>query len=225
MNSPSAPLPSTDLATSRGAGPAVASGDTAPVRIAALLGSTRRGSLNAALLRGARAAAPDGVRIELVSLAGLPFYDGDLDAAGGWAAVRAFRRSVAEADGLLIVTPEYNGSLPAIVKNAIDWASRPRPGAALAGKPVLTIGATAGRSAVRHALQHAADVLAVAQAVPFPGRYGLSLAGERLDPHGELTDPEIRRELRDLLAQFADVVRERRDAVQNARRTAGQTAA
>jgi chromate reductase, NAD(P)H dehydrogenase (quinone) len=187
-----------------------------PVRIAALVGSSRRASLNGALLRAARTASPAGVVIEPLSLEGIPFYDADLDASGTSEHVRAFRAAVAGSDGLLLVTPEYNRSLPAILKNAIDWASRPRAVAVLAGRPVLLIGATSGRSGVKYALQHAADVLAVAGAIPFERRYGLSLAGNRLDAAGELSDGALRADLADLLADFAAFSEARREMSQAA---------
>ncbi len=185
-----------------------AAGDGIPdprrlLRVAALIGSVRRGSLNRALFRAALGAAPDDVVLEPVAIERLPFYDGDLEAADASPDVRAFRAAIAAADAVLVVTPEYNRSLPAVVKNAIDWASRPRSSAAIAGKPVLLIGATPGMGAVRHALDHAAAVLAFAGAVPFERRLGVADAARLLDPDGDTPDPGLREDLADLLASFA----------------------
>ncbi|MDQ3449155.1 MAG: NAD(P)H-dependent oxidoreductase, partial [Chloroflexota bacterium] len=134
--------------------------DATPIHIVALLGSLRRGSFNGSLLRAAQDLAPEGVEIEAFSLADVPFYDGDLEAEGDPTPVRGLKVAIGEADAVLLVTPEYNRGLPAVSKNAIDWASRPPFDSHLAGKPVLLMGATTGRSATKHALQQAADAFA-----------------------------------------------------------------
>lgn len=187
-----------------------------PLRIAALLGSVRRGSLNAALLRAARAVAPVDLIIVPLSIERLPFYDGDLEASGASPAVHSFRAAIAAADGLLIVTPEYNHSLPAVVKNAIDWASRPPSDRLLAGRPVLLMGATAGRSGAKYALGHAAEILGFLGARPFERRLGVPLAGELQDPAGELSDPVLRGQVAELLAEFAGSIRAQRAVSESA---------
>lgn len=179
-----------------------------PVRILALVGSLRSGSFNRSLLRAAREAAPRGVAIESFSLADVPFYDGDLEAEGDPAPVRALKSAITEADAILLVTPEYNRGLPAVSKNAIDWASRPPFDSPLIGKRVLLMGATTGRSATRYALQQAAESLAYAQAVPFEERFGVSRAGDLVDDDGRLTDPATDAQLRRLLGDFAATVRQ-----------------
>lgn len=181
--------------------------DGSPLRLVALVGSLRRGSFNRALMRAARSAAPEGVTIEAFSLADVPFYDGDLEAEGDPAPVRALKAAIAEADAILLVTPEYNRGLPAVSKNAIDWASRPPFDSPLVGKPVLLMGATTGRSATKYALQQGADSFAYAQAVPFEQRYGVSRAGDLVDDDGRLSDPATHTELRRLLGAFAASVR------------------
>ncbi len=191
--------------------------DRRPLRIAALLGSARRASLNRALLRAVVRVLPDDAIVEPVAIERLPFYDADLEAADASAEVRAFRDAVSSADALLVVTPEYNRSLPAVVKNAIDWASRPRSSAAIAGKPVLLLGATPGTGGVRHALDHAAAVLAFAGAVPFERRLGVANAAERLgddggspdggSPAGGSPDAALLTDLADVVGSFADSVR------------------
>jgi|GEM_PF-68333 len=179
-----------------------------PIRIVALVGSLRRGSFNRSLMRAAQDAAPVGVTMESFSLADVPFYDGDLEAGGDPPTVRALKSAIAEADAVLLVTPEYNRGLPAVSKNAIDWASRPPIDSPLAGKPVLLMGATTGRSGTKYALQQAADSLAYAQAVPFEERLGVPRVGDLIDDDGRLTDPATHAELRRVLGAFASSVRQ-----------------
>lgn len=179
-----------------------------PIRIVALVGSLRRGSFNRSLMRAAQDAAPVGVTMESFSLADVPFYDGDLEAGGDPPTVRALKSAIAEADAVLLVTPEYNRGLPAVSKNAIDWASRPPFDSPLAGKPVLLMGATTGRSGTKYALQQAADSLAYAQAVPFEERLGVPRIGDLIDDDGRLTDPATHAELRRVLGAFASSVRQ-----------------
>lgn len=94
-------------------------------KILAICGSLRRGSVNAMVARAAIAAAPDGASIEMFDLADVPFYNGDVEEAGVPTSVQALQEAVGAADGLLIFSPEYNGSFPAVTKNMIDWLSRP----------------------------------------------------------------------------------------------------
>lgn len=111
-----------------------------------LVGSLRSGSLNRQLAEAAVESAPDGVRLTIYpDLGGLPFYNEDLDTDPAPAPVTALRAAAAAADAALVVTPEYNGTIPAVLKNAIDWLSRPFGDGALKGKPVAVIGVAAGR--------------------------------------------------------------------------------
>ena len=116
--------------------------------IIGISGSLRAKSLNAALLRVAGGFAPAGTKIEIESIKGIPLYDGDVEASSGLpAAVAALKDKIAAADGLLLVTPEYNNSIPGVFKNAIDWLSRPDSDIkrVFGGKPVGLIGASPGR--------------------------------------------------------------------------------
>jgi NAD(P)H-dependent FMN reductase len=170
-------------------------------RVVALVGSLRHDSLNAALLRTAQAVGPAGMTIEPIPLDGIPFFDGDIEAAGDPPAVTRLKRAIADADGLVVVSPEYNRSIPAILKNAIDWASR---GPALRGKPVVLMGASSGRSGAKHALDHAASVLAHTGAIPFERRVGVPSAGALDDETGQLTSDAVRAELAGVLGDFRD---------------------
>src|SRR5688572_16682637 len=110
-------------------------------------GSTRRAAFNSALLRAAAAAMPAGAELRIESIAGIPLYNGDEEAAHGIPpAVARLKDAIAAADGLLLVTPEYNNSLPGVAKNAIDWLSRPSAdiGRVFGGKPVAVAGASPG---------------------------------------------------------------------------------
>ena len=116
------------------------------MKIIALSGALRRASYNTALLRAAIAMVPAGVTMELRTLHGIPLYDGDVEAQGIPEAVTALREDIRAADALLISTPEYNHSIPGVLKNGLDWLSRPSgEGARLfGGKPTGVIGASPG---------------------------------------------------------------------------------
>ena len=112
-------------------------------RVLVLVGSLREGSLNRRLAETIRDRAPQGVVVEVADgLDGLPFYNEDLDGPEVPPTAVALREQVAAADRLLVVTPEYNGTMPAVVNNAIDWLSRPYGAGAIVGKPLGVVGAT-----------------------------------------------------------------------------------
>jgi NAD(P)H-dependent FMN reductase len=117
------------------------------IRILTLVGSLRAGSYNRQLAEAAVKHAPDGNDVEIFEgLAEVPFYNEDLDRPGDVPPVaRALRSAVGRADALLLVTPEYNGAMPAGLKNAIDWTSRPFRGGAILEKPVAVVGTSSGR--------------------------------------------------------------------------------
>ncbi len=119
---------------------------TDQTRIVVLLGSLRADSLNRRIAELLRDQAPDGVVVEVADgLHDLPFYNEDLDAEAVPAAAAALRALVAGADGVLAVTPEYNGTMPAVLNNAIDWASRPFGEGAIKGKPLAVVGTAVGQ--------------------------------------------------------------------------------
>jgi NAD(P)H-dependent FMN reductase len=116
------------------------------IKVLVLLGSLRAGSINRQLAELAAEAAPEEVSLQLFERLGeLPFYNEDIDNEGVAEPVVALRRAAADADAALIVTPEYNGSIPGVLKNAIDWLSRPFGNGALKDKPVAVVGAAHGR--------------------------------------------------------------------------------
>ncbi len=117
------------------------------ITLIGISGSLRRASYNSALLRAAARAMPQDSTLRIESIAGIPLYDGDLEEKEGIPpAVAALKDAIASADGVLLVTPEYNNSIPGVAKNAIDWLSRPPADSArvFAGKPIAIAGASPG---------------------------------------------------------------------------------
>jgi chromate reductase, NAD(P)H dehydrogenase (quinone) len=158
-----------------------------------LAGSLRRGSLNRRLLRAAAFELPPGASLEpWDGLTALPLYDEDLDREPAPAAVAALRERLAAAPALLIATPEYNGSIPGPLKNAIDWASRPYPGNCLRGKPVAVVGASSGPFGAIWAQAELRKVLGLAGARVVDGKLPVGLAAHAFDERGRLRDPRLR---------------------------------
>jgi len=180
-------------------------------RVVALAGSLRRASFNRALVRAARELAPAGMSLEQVEIGGLPFYDADVEAAGDPPAVDAFKTALTRADGLIIATPEYNGGIPGILGNAIDWGSRLPGRAPLTGKPVALMGASPSQVGTARAQLHLRQVLGHVRALVLPPPELLvAKAHERFDPELRLIDDGTRRVLADLLRRFARwIARER----------------
>ncbi|MEI2731457.1 MAG: NAD(P)H-dependent oxidoreductase [Dermatophilaceae bacterium] len=144
-----------------------------------LVGSLRAGSLNARLAQAAIAHLPEGVDAQVwAGLADLPHYSEDLDGATPPEQAGRLRTAVAQAQAVLIVTPEYNGSLPSAVKNAVDWLSRPRGAAALAGKRAAVLAASISPRAAQWAREDAVKVLRVAGADVVPETLGMASTSE-----------------------------------------------
>jgi chromate reductase len=168
------------------------------MRILAISGSLRRDSHNTKLLRAAEELLGASVEFELYDeLEQVPPYNEDRDTDEAPLAVAGLRARIADADALLIATPEYNASVPGQLKNAVDWASRPtvRTGA-LWGKPVVVIGASTGFYGGVWAQAELRKVLATAGARVVDAEVAVSHADQRFDADGHLADEEIRDELR-----------------------------
>jgi chromate reductase len=167
------------------------------MRILAVSGSLREGSFNTSLLRAALEAAPDGVELELWEGIGeLPLYDEDHDVGDVPESVRHLREDWAAAEAILFSTPEYNGSVPGGLKNAIDWASRPRVEAVLRNKPVAVVGASTGQFGALWAQQDLKRILGIAGARVIGTEIPVSRAHERFDAEGRLLDVEVFEQLR-----------------------------
>jgi chromate reductase len=180
------------------------------LRVFALAGSLRQGSYNRRLLEAAVGLAPEEMTVEVYdALGSIPLFDEDLERAtgGGPEAVRHLRSCVAAADGLLLATPEYNQSIPGVLKNALDWLSRPSPDEVLVDLPAAVVGVTAGRWGTRLAQSVVRQVLFATGALvmPAPALYGAGAAG-LFDDAGRLTDPVTEGALRSVLASFASFV-------------------
>ena len=179
-------------------------------RIIGLSGSLRRHSFNSGLLRAAAEAMPEGAVLEIGSIAEIPLYDGDVEAAGIPAPVAMLKDRVAAADGLLLVSPEYNNGIPGVFKNAIDWLSRPSTDIAriFRGKPVALIGASPGNFGTILSQAAWLPVLRTLGAEHWAeGRLMVSHAGEMFDSEGNLTDDAVRQRLATYLAGFVAHVR------------------
>ena len=170
------------------------------MRILGISGSLRRGSHNRKLLRAAAAALPPGVDlVEWDGLADLPAFDEDQEKTPA-EPVRAWRDLIASADALLIATPEYNRGVPGVLKNAVDWASRPPLGSPLTGKPVAIMGATTGRGGTARAQEQLRAALEFSRATVLEQPEVLvPEAFMRFDEQGELVDGGIRAELAELV--------------------------
>jgi chromate reductase len=167
-----------------------------------LIGSLRAASLNRALARAARAASPPGLRLHLTGLAGIPVFDEDLEADGLPAQVRALADGILAAGALLIITPEYNFSIPGGLKNALDWLSRDAR-EPLRGRPAATAGATLGTGGTRQAQAAVRHVLhgLGAYCLPLPP-LEIGRASGKFDSSGQLTDPATRDQLDEYLSQL-----------------------
>lgn len=178
------------------------------LRVVGFAGSLRQGSLNRALLRAARELAPQDMEIDIVDLREVPLYDGDVEAAGDPEAVARLKAAIRGADGVLMATPEYNHGVPAVMKNAVDWCSRPPQSAVLSRKPVALIGASPGitgsargQSQLRQAFEFTNSYC-----MPQP-EFLLFKAHEKIDGEGRLTDEPSRGFLEKFLIAFADWIR------------------
>lgn len=178
--------------------------------IIGIAGSLRRGSYNAALLRAAVELAPAGLTIEVASIREFPLYDADLEAGQGIPApVAAVKERIAATDGLLLVTPEYNNSIPGVFKNAIDWLSTPPKDLPrlFGGRPVALMGATPGRGGTLLAQAAWLPVLrALGAELWTGGRVQVSGAAKAFDEGGRLVDEATRATVAKYLAGFAEFV-------------------
>jgi len=179
----------------------------APIRILGIAGSLRRDSYNRSALRAAAQLVPSDVSLDIFELEPIPLFNQDNEQQPP-AAVVEFKKRIREADAILIVTPEYNYSVPGVLKNAIDWASRPYGDNAWSGKPVAIMGASSGMSGTARAQYHLRqmfvwlNMLAINQPEVMIGE-----AAKKFDAQGNLTDEKTKELIGRLLTNLAEWTR------------------
>ena len=162
-------------------------------------GSLRQGSFNKALLRAAQEMAPPDAEVRIFDLEGLPLFNADMEDQPV-EKVREFKAAIRAADALLIATPEYNYSMPGVLKNALDCASRPYEDNALDGKPVAIMGASAGRFGTARAQYHLRQSCVTLNLYPLNDpEVMVPVADEKIDDQGRLTDPQTRERIAELV--------------------------
>jgi chromate reductase len=176
-------------------------------KVVGFAGSLRRGSYNRALLRAATELAPSALHIVIHELDGIPLYNGDIEAAGAPPSVVQLRDAIRKAEGLLIATPEYNHGVPGVLKNTIDWLSRPPRDSALNGKVAAVMGASPGMTGTARGQSQ------LRQAFVFTNTYALlqpeilvGHAHEKFDADGRLVHQTTRDFLATFLQRFAELI-------------------
>jgi chromate reductase len=175
-----------------------------PLVFAGIAGSLRRLSFNRGLIRAAIELAPPGITVVEYDLLDVPLYNADVEAEGDPEPVRRLKEAIRSADGLLIATPEYNHCISGVLKNAIDWASRPPRDSVLTEKPIAIMGASTTRGGTARAQAQLRDGLTYTGGLVLPlPEVLVPLAQEHFDAHSKLTDEGTRQAVRDLLVAFA----------------------
>jgi chromate reductase len=180
------------------------------MKILGIVGSLRRDSYNAMLMRAAAELLPPDAELVLFdALDEIPAFNEDLEDGPVPDAVTALKEAIAEADGVLFATPEYNGSIPGFLKNALDWVSRPFENNPLRNKPAAVMGASTGMFGAVWAQAELRKVLGLIGARALERDTPVGLATMRFDAAGELADPDGRELVGETLALLADTIRER----------------
>ncbi len=176
------------------------------MKIIGISGSLREGSFNTLLLNEAKKLAPEGMVIDIYSISDIPLYNGDVEARGFPEAVKNFRAAIEKSDGVLIATPEYGHSIPGVLKNALDWASR-RPNQPFNGKPAGIIGATPGNGGTLFAQTFLREQLNLFNCfvMNYP-TITISGADSKFGKNGELTDQKTKESLKDFMVSFKNWV-------------------
>lgn len=180
--------------------------------IVGLSGSLRAGSLNSALLRAVAEHMPPGSTLDIASIKGIPLYDGDVESSSGVpSVVEALKNRIVAGDGLLLVTPEYNNSIPGVFKNAIDWLTRPPADIprVFGGRPVAVMGASPGGFGTLLSQTAWLPVFkTLGTRAWFGARLQVSRATDVFDKSGKLVDERVREQLQKFLKGFVEFVAE-----------------
>ena len=176
---------------------------TTPIHVLGFAGSLRRTAYNRALLQATGELLPEGMTLEIFDLAPIPLYNGDVEAQGDPEPVRDFKQRIIAADALLIVTPEFNYSISGVLKNALDWASRPARAMPTAGKPAAIMGAGGRFGTVRAQVHLRYIALEMQMLLLGKPEIMIQRAREKFDAEGRLTDEATRDEIRALLVALA----------------------
>jgi chromate reductase, NAD(P)H dehydrogenase (quinone) len=175
------------------------------MRVLGISGSLRRDSYNSGLLRAAADLLPSGAELEVFGdLKAIPPYDADDDVEPAPEAVAALRDAIAGADAVLVATPEYNASIPGVLKNALDWASRPHATNPLRGKPAAVVGASTGMFGAVWAQAEARKVLSTIGARVVDAELPVPEGAERFDGGGNLQDAEVEEQLSEILGALVE---------------------
>lgn len=179
-------------------------GDT--LRILGIPGSLRQRSFNTGLLRAAQGMTPIGAEIEIARLDDIPLYNGDVEAEGVPDGVRRLARKIGEADAILIACPEYNYSIPGVLKNAIDWTSRPSVNNPWRQKPVGLIGASGGQFGTVRAQLHLRQILGsmIEAYVMVKPEFYVNHSSQKFDQEGNPRDDDVRERLEAFVGAFVD---------------------
>jgi chromate reductase len=179
-------------------------GHSRPLSFLGNAGSLRAASYNRGLIRAAIDLARPGTTVTAWELGEIPLFNADVEALGDPPPVAAFKAAINGADALVIATPEYNHCVPGVLKNAIDWASRPARRSVLTNKPVAVLGASTGRGGTARAQAHLRDGLAYTNGLVLPlPEVLVDLAADKFDAEGNLHDEATRGEVRDLLVSLS----------------------
>lgn len=174
------------------------------LRVLGIAGSLRRGSDNRGLIRAAAELAPDGIEVVPLEMDLIPLYNAGLEAHGDPKSVERLKQAIAEADALLVATPEYNRGIPSPLKNAIDWASRPPGSAVLKDKPIAIVGASPGQGGTARAQAQLRETFAFIGSAVLPSPEVLiPRATSKFDADGNLTDLVARLQIREMVRALA----------------------
>ncbi|MGI8963900.1 MAG: NADPH-dependent FMN reductase [Thermomicrobiales bacterium] len=177
------------------------------IEVAAIVGSLRQHSVNRSLFRTSMLVAPERMHMYEVPIDRLPFYNEDLERQSDPPPVANFKASLARADAVLIFTPEYSYSIPGVLKNALDWASRPSGRSVMKRKPLAMLGASIGRSGTMRAQLHLRQICVQLGAIPLPApEVYVTFAEGKFNSLGELTDQTSLDQTKQLLSNLVEWV-------------------